>query len=176
MAKCLYVPFEAIELFRGKIDFYKYRCSIWYARKWPKYEGSPTSPLFLEFRQVFVCSRHMLSRLNDKVVDAWKKNGFGIRPNWIDQFSLIFLRYYKYYRSLPPVVVDYDVVVQGDYFKIKLKVYKEYNLNSLGGKIEEIATENMKISERVNSKNQITYSMFTDEGIRCPCPWIIYQF
>jgi hypothetical protein len=63
----------------------------------------------LASRNAFKQSRIDLRSVSMSTRELWRQTSFGNRQAWLDYYTSIYLRYWKIYSSLPPVV--YDVIV-----------------------------------------------------------------
>jgi len=173
MAKVSEVDRGVIIQMRGYLDYYKYRCQFWVCRKWPSLPSPPYTALQKKYQDVFRLSKKLLFLLSDKVEEAWKQTSFGRRPQWIDSFTGVFLKYYKVYANYPPVVKDYAVEWQSNNVRVLWYLYNNYDIQGLGGSVLEKTTDWLDFYSLCNYKGELWVSLFTIDGIHLPAPWVI---
>ena len=116
MAKVSKITPEGIELYRGKIDFYMLRGILPVARSWPKKPKPPYTPLQAEGMEAFSIANKSMREITPNMLEAWRSGSVGKKAAWTDVYRSIIMKYWKKYKSIPPIAIDYEIVDSGATF------------------------------------------------------------
>ncbi|GAH57296.1 unnamed protein product, partial [marine sediment metagenome] len=100
---------EKIEKLRGKVDFYLLRGILPVARRWPKKPKPPYTALQAEAMAVFAIASNCVSRIEGKILEAWRIGSVGKTASWPDTFRGIIMGYWKDNRSIAPIALEYNI-------------------------------------------------------------------
>lgn len=176
MAKVNDFKLDQVILFRGVLDFYRYKGVLPVVRKWPKKISPPYTTAQATAQKVFGMSRKVLSALSDKVINTWKYKNIGVRKNWTDQFTSIYMYYWGYYHKIPPVVIDYTIYSESDYKYIEYEFLQQDVNDPTINEQYKLISEKFYNSDFTNYPHPIYTTLYTADNVRLPCPYIkIYE-
>ena len=166
---------EAIELLRGKVDFYMLRGILPVARRWPKKPKPPYTALQAEGMAVFSMAASSMQRLSPNILEVWKISGFGKRSQWPDSYKAIAMKYWKLTRTFPLIALDYNVIDTGDFIRVEWDVLKLYIDPLLPEETYKISTEVIAKSDIEKAIKPIYFTLLDDSGNRQLSPFIEYE-
>lgn len=166
---------ETIERMRGVIDFYMLRGITPVARSWPKKPKPPYTALQAEAMAVFSIACANMKRLSPNMLQTWQKGSEGKREQWTDVFKGIVMKYWKLKRAIPLIATDFEVVEDGDKFKVVWDVLQVY-IDPLTPE-EETQIESILISKEDIEKapEPMYFTLYDDEEIRLVSPFILFE-
>ncbi|GAI94710.1 unnamed protein product, partial [marine sediment metagenome] len=109
-----------------KVDYYKLRGLIWVMRKYPKKIKPPYTALQAEAQAVFSIASSSLRRLSEHILEAWRIGSVGKKASWTDTFRGIIMSYWKKYRVIAPIAIDYEVIETDTQFKVHWDILQLY--------------------------------------------------
>lgn len=174
MAKVGNVNPEAIELLRGKIDFYMLRGILPVARRWPKKPKPPYTVLQATGMAAFSMAASSMKRLSPHIRDVWKVSGRGKRSQWPDSYKAIVMKYWKLTRTFPLIALDYEVVEIGDTIKVVWDILELSLLSGVAEKTYQITTDLISKLAIEKAVKPIYFTLLDDSGNRQVAPFILY--
>jgi len=172
MAKVDQITGDTIERFRGKIDFYLWKGSIPVARRWPKKPKPPYTALQAEGMAAFSMICAQMRRLLPAVKVAWQVGSEGKREQWTDTFKGLGMKYWKTYREIAPIAIDYTILDDPTTFKVEWTILQVY----LDGITPEEITYKITgdVSKAALSKTDVPmyFTLVNDAGRRLIAPYI----
>jgi len=174
MAKVDRITGEKIEMLRGKVDFYLLRGITPVARKWPKKPKPPYTPLQAEAMAVFKIAQSSKKRIYDNMLEAWRKGSVGKSAAWGDTFTRLIMEYWKKYRCIAPIALDYKVIEEELEFLIEWTGLRLY-LDKTKPEVIREETTALISKEEILKMHEPIYFTFTDEeGTRLVAPYILF--
>ena len=174
MARVKELTPEAIELLRGKVDFYMLRGILPVARSWPKKPKPPYTVLQATGMEVFSKAASSMKRLSPKMKAAWKINAVGKRSQWPDSFKAIALKYWKLTREFPLIALDYDVIETVTTIKVVWEILKLSLIHGVPEDIYSLETEIISRSVIEKAERPIYFTLLDDDKRRQIAPFILY--
>ena len=174
MARVKELTPEAIELLRGKVDFYMLRGILPVARSWPKKPKPPYTELQATAMAVFSKAASSMKRLSPDMVIAWKKMAVGKRSQWPDSFKAIALKYWKLTREFPLIALDYEIVETASNIKVVWEILKLSLIHGVPEEIYKIETNLIAKSDIEKAVKPIYFTLLDDESRRQIAPFILY--
>jgi len=174
MAKVGNISAEAIELARGRIDYYMLRGILPISRRWPKKPKPPYTQLQATGMAVFSIAASSMRRLSTKMRDAWKASGGGKRSQWPDSFKAIALKYWKLTRTFPLIALDYEVIETATTIKVIWSILEVSLLSGVEEKTYNITTDVIAKSGIEMAVKPIVFTLLDDSGNRQVAPFILY--
>jgi len=107
MAKIVHISEQMVRDMAGVVDFYYWK-GIPVSRRWPRKSTLPPSPAMLGARQAFTQSRVDLKNVTGPVRVFWAEYSVGKRQAWLDYYTFVYMRTWKDYQRLPPVVYSFS--------------------------------------------------------------------
>lgn len=161
---------EAVELFRGTIDFYVRMGKTPVARKWPRKIKPPYTERQREAMAVFSLAAGYTSRIREPILSLWRSSTEGSRQQWTDVIKGIFMTFWKKNNTLPLVVMNFnfnftdtDLVI--DWYVIQPSLTDpEISLT--------IHSDPIPISDLRNKPQPVYITLLDDFGNRHACPMI----
>lgn len=166
---------ETIERMRGTIDFYMLRGILPVARSWPKKPKPPYTALQAEAMEAFAIANRSMSELSANMLEAWRVVSVGKKASWTDAFRSLVMKYWKKYRSIPLIALDYEVIETGDSFKVVWDVLQRSLKNDPPDEYYEIETNLIAKTDIEKAPKPIYFTLFNDEGIRLVAPYILFE-
>ena len=102
---------EMVRDLYGVVDFYYWK-KIPVARIWPRKTTIPPSSAMIGSRNAFIRSRADLKLVGGKVRTAWGFRNKGRKQAWLDYYTSVYLRMWKYYKRYPPLVTNYRIITE----------------------------------------------------------------
>ena len=174
MAKVGKVNPEAIELLRGKIDFYMLRGILPVARRWPKKPKPPYTELQATGMVVFSKAASSMKRLSTNMRIAWRVLSVGKRSQWPDSYKAIALKYWKLTREFPLIALDYEVVETATTIKVVWDILKLSLIHGVAEVTYKLETDIIAKSDIEKAIKPIYFTLLDDEGRRQIAPFILY--
>lgn len=165
---------ENIERFRGVIDFYMYKCLIPVARSWPKAPTPPYSLLQAESMEVFSIAARAMRRITTNMLNAWRVGSEGSRAQWTDVFKGIIMSYWKKYRIIPIIALNYTITETPTTYKVTWDLLQLF-INPLTPEVLSTASTTI-ISKalRLTNPAPIYFTLYDDLHNRLVAPFILY--
>ena len=174
MAKVGNVNPEAIELLRGKIDFYMLRGILPVARRWPKKPKPPYTVLQATGMAAFSMANRSMHRLTPHILEAWRKTSFGKKASWTDKYRAIIMKYWKSTRTFPLIALDYAIVETPDTIKVVWDILQLSLLSGVPEETYQIFTEILPKADIEKAVKPIYFTLLDDSGNRLVAPFILY--
>jgi len=166
---------ETIEKLRGVVDFYMLRGILPVARSWPKKPKPPYTAIQAESMAVFKIAQETKRRISPDMLEAWRKQSFGKKEAWGDTFTRLIMEYWKEYRVIAPIAIDYKIEETETEFWVEwtgLRVYLDKEIE------EVIRTEKTLLiaKDDISKMHKPIYIKFIDEyGKRLIAPFILFE-
>ena len=172
MAKLSEINPAAVEAFRGIVDFYKYKCILPVARKYPKKLTPPYTTLQAQSQLVFGRARHDLGKLSYHMTKEWQSGFSGKRAAWSDAFVSVVMHYWKMTRTYPLIATDFAFITTDEDIQVKWYIYEK----GLEPDAEEtyywLQTSLISKSDFATIKKPIFFTLYNDAMIREAAPII----
>lgn len=166
---------ETIEKLRGYIDFYMLRGILPVARSWPKKLKPPYTALQAEAMAVFAIANDSFHYLTDNIVTAWRISSVGKTAAWTDVFRSIIMKYWKLNKAIPPIAIDYQVIEEGNYFKVKWDVLQRFIDPDIEWEYTEVETQLINKEDILLAPKPIYFTLSDDGGKRLVAPFIAFD-
>jgi hypothetical protein len=175
MAIVDHITGENIERFRGIIDFYMWKCKIPVARSWPKAPTPPYSALQAEAMAVFAIAASSLSRISANMLEEWRKGTTGVRPQWTDIFKGIIMSYWKKYRVIAPIALDFHITETATTYKVTWDLLQLYIDPLIPEVLSTVETTVITKADLINTPGPIYYTLLNDVQERLVAPYILFE-
>jgi hypothetical protein len=175
MAKVGEITPETIELMRGKIDFYMLRGILPVARSWPKKPKPPYTDLQAENMEAFSIANKSMRELRPKILEEWRVLAVGKKASWTDTYRKIVMNYWKKYRSIPAMAVDYEIIETADTVKVVWDILQISLKNEPPPNEYKVTSNVVDKSEIGKGKEPIYFTLYDEEKVRVVAPWIKYE-
>lgn len=166
---------ETIELLRGKIDFYLLRGILPVARKWPKKPKPPYTVLQAEAMAVFAIANKSMSRISEKLLEAWRVGSVGKKASWTDTFRAIIMNYWKLYKVIAPIVLDYTIIETDSRFRVQWEILQVYLSESPPEEIYKLETLLIEKEDILEAHKPIYFTLYLDSKTRVVAPYILFD-
>ena len=174
MAKVGNVSPEAIELLRGKVDFYMLRGILPVARRWPKKPKPPYTVLQATGMAAFSMAASSMKRLSTHIREAWQISGRGKRSQWPDSYKAIVMKYWKLTRNFPLIALDYEIVETVDTITVVWDILELSLLSGVPEQTYQLTTDIIAKSVIEKAVKPIYFTLLDDAGNRQVAPFILY--
>ena len=175
MAKVDNVTAEAIEILRGKIDFYMLRGILPVARSWPKKPKPPYTALQAEAMAVFAIANDSMRRLSTNMIEEWRKTTVGVTPAWTDVYRSLIMKNWKLNRNILPIAIDVVITDNPLEYTILWTTLQLF----IDKTIPEIITIEPLLTivkaDLVNKTRPIYITLYDDTGQRVVAPNILLE-
>ena len=175
MARVKEITPEAIELLRGKVDFYLLRGILPVARSWPKKPKPPYTALQAEAMAVFAIANKSMHRLNTNILKKWQLSTVGKRPSWTDVYRAIIMKYWKKERKIAPIAINYEVFETGTEVKVSWEVLQLFIDPTVPEETYNLATRLINKNEIEIAEKPIYFTLTDDTKQRLVAPYILYK-
>ncbi|MBA7482588.1 hypothetical protein ES705_28891 [subsurface metagenome] len=175
MAKVDKITGEKIEKLRGRVDFYMLRGITPVARRWPKKPKPPYTPLQAEGMAVFTIARKSLSRISENMLEAWRKSTVGKKEAWPDVFTGLMMNYWKKYRCIAPIALDYKVVETELEFTVEWTGLRLYIDKTIPEVIRGETTVSIAKEDVLKMHKPMRFTFYDEEGTRLVAPSILLE-
>lgn len=169
------VTAETIERLRGTIDFYMLRGILPVARSWPKKPKPPYSDLQADAMEAFAIANKSMRELKPDILEAWRILAFGKRASWTDTYRSIVMKYWKRFKSIPAIAIDYEMIETVDTIKVVWDVLKISLKNEPPPNYYKVTSNVIDKSDIGKGKEPIYFTLYDDERARLVAPWIKYE-
>lgn len=166
---------EAVELLRGKVDFYKLMGKLPIARAWPKKPTPPYTALQAEAMATFTKAKQSTVRLTLHIIQAWRTLCNGKQEAWADHYCGLIMHYWKIYRTLPPIATDYLVVRTATDYQVKWWILQLYLNPETPEETYTMQTSAISLTEWETVPKPIYFSLTNDAGVRYAAPMIPFS-
>lgn len=166
---------ETIEKLRGTIDFYLLRGILPVARTWPKKLKPPYTTLQAEAMEAFAIANGSMHELTDNILEVWRSGSFGKRASWTDVYRAIVMKYWKKYRGIPVIALDYEVIDLGDSIKVTWDVLQRNLWGDPGDLYYEMYSDPISKEVIEKSHDPVYLTLYNDDGIRLVAPYILIE-
>lgn len=169
------VSLETVERLRGVIDFYMLRGILPVARSWPKRPKPPYTALQAEGMEAFAIANKSMRELSENILAVWRTNSVGKRASWTDVYRSRVMRYWKKYRSIPVIALDYEVVEIGDSLKVVWDVVQKSLNSDPPDQTYQLESDLVAKTTIEKAPDPVYLTLFNDEGIRLVAPYILIE-
>jgi len=166
---------EKIEILRGKVDFYMLRGILPVARKWPKKPKPPYTALQAEAMAVFAIANNCLSRIEGKILEAWRIGSVGKTASWTDTFRGIIMSYWKDNRSIAPIALDYNITEYDTEIRITWEILEVFIDPNVEEKIYSLETFLISKEDILKVQEPIYFTLLDDDKRRLVAPYILFE-
>ncbi|GAJ11818.1 unnamed protein product [marine sediment metagenome] len=166
---------ETIERLRGKVDFYLLRGILPVARRWPKKPKPPYTALQAEAMAVFGIANTSMSRISEHILEAWKIGSVGKKASWTDTFRGIIMGYWKLYRVIAPIALDYEVIETDTQFKVKWDILQVYLVPEIPEEIYTLETILINKEDILKAPKPIYFTLYLNSETRLVAPYILFD-
>jgi len=172
MAKVDRITGDNIERFRGMVDFYLWKGKIPVARRWPKKPKPPYTALQAEAMAAFSLTCGLMRRVQPAILTAWQVGQEGKREQWTDTFKGFGMKYWKKYRDLAPVAIDYSVSDDGDTFRVNWTILTTYIDGITPEVISDMESDLITKEDLKKTDMPVYFTLYDDDGTRLIAPFI----
>ncbi|GAI32422.1 unnamed protein product, partial [marine sediment metagenome] len=166
---------ETIEKLRGKVDFYLLRGILPVARRWPKKPKPPYTALQAEAMAVFAIANDSFHYLTDNMIQAWRTGSVGKSAAWTDVFRSIIMKYWKKYRVIAPIAIDYQVIEEDTKFKVKWNILQRFIALDIPWEYTELETTLINKEDILSAPKPIYFTLYLNSEIRVAAPYILFD-
>lgn len=166
---------ETIEKLRGHIDFYMLRGILPVARRWPKKLKPPYTDLQSEAMAVFGIANWSMHRLDPNMLHKWQETTVGVRPSWTDVYRALIMKYWKEYRSIPPIAINYHVNETELTYQVIWNILQLYIDPDIEEELYDMQTILFSKEDILKMHKPIYLTLFNDDGIRLVAPNILFE-
>lgn len=175
MAKLDMIHGEAIEKFRGIVDFYQLRGIVPVARSYPRKITPPYTEKQAQSQAVFALAAQDMSKLTLHILQQWRTNSEGKRKQWPDVFKSLCMSYWKKNRTFPPIATDYEFIQNDDTIQIKWFLFQDYLDPTIPEQYYTLITPLINIDELHNLSGGVFFTLTDDSNTRLPAPYIHFS-
>lgn len=166
---------ETIEKLRGTIDFYMLRGILPVARMWPKKPKPPYTALQAEAMAVFAIANDSFHYLTDNIVAAWRISSVGKTAAWTDVFRSLIMKFWKKYKVIAPIAIDYQVIETDTEFKVKWDILQRFIKKDIQWEYTVLETELIDKEDILLAPKPIYFTLLLDGEIRLVAPYILFD-
>lgn len=166
---------ETIERLRGKIDFYLLRGILPVARRWPKKPKPPYTALQAEAMAVFGIANRSMSRISKNILEVWRIGSVGKKASWTDTFRAIIMSYWKLYRVIAPIVLDYKIIETETKFKVQWDILQVFIYPGKQEEIYKLETLLIEKEDILKAHKPIYFTLYLDSKTRVVVPYILFD-
>ena len=166
---------ETIERLRGIIDFYMLRGILPVARKWPKKPKPPYTALQAEAMAVFGIANDSFHYLTDNIIQAWRVGSVGKTAAWTDVFRSLIMKFWKIYKVIAPIAIDYQVIETDTEFKVKWDILQRFINKDIPWEYTVLETSLINKEDILKAPKPIYFTLLLDGEIRLVAPYILFD-
>ena len=166
---------ETIEKLRGTIDFYMLRGITPVARKWPKKPKPPYTALQAEAMAVFAIANKSMRELSTNMLETWQLSTVGKKPAWTDVYRSIIMKYWKKYRKIAPIALDFEVIETETQFKVSWDILQLYIDPTTPEERHNLETNLIDKEDIILAPKPIYFTLLDDEKQRLVAPYILFE-
>jgi len=166
---------ETIERLRGKVDFYMLRGILPVARRWPKKPKPPYTALQAEGMAVFGIANGSMHRLSDNILEVWRSTTVGIKPSWTDVYRSIIMKYWKKYRIIPPIALDYERTENETEYLVKWRVLQLFIDKDTPETIRDLTNAIIPKVDIAKAPKPLYYTLYDNDKNRLVAPFILFE-
>lgn len=166
---------ETIEKLRGVIDFYLLRGILPVARSWPKKPKPPYTPLQAEAMAVFAIANDSFHYLTDNIVKAWRISSVGKTAAWTDTFRSLIMKFWKIYRVIAPIAIDYQVIETDTEFKVEWNILQRFINKDMKWEYTTLQTSLINKEDILLAPKPIYFTLLLNGEIRLVAPYILFD-
>ena len=175
MAKIKEMTPEEIEICRGRIDFYMLRGILPVARRWPKKPKPPYTPLQAENMEAFAIANKSMRELKPDMLEAWRVLSVGKRASWTDTYRKIVMSYWKRFRSIPAIAIDYEMIETATTIKVVWDIVQISLKDEPPPNYYKVTSDVINKSDIGKGKDPLYFTLYDDDGVRLVAPWIKFE-
>jgi hypothetical protein len=164
-----------IEKFRGVIDFYKLKNILPVARTWPKKPTPPYTALQAEAMATFSLAKKSTVRLTLHIIQAWRDLANGKQEAWADNYAALIMHYWKPYRAIPPIAVDYLVVETETDYQVKWYILQLFLDPAIPEETYTMQTPLVSKVDWLTVPRPIYFTLTNDAGFKLAAPMIPFN-
>lgn len=157
-----------------KIDYYKLRGLIWVMRKYPKKLKPPYTALQAEAQAVFAIANKCLSRISEHILEDWRVGSVGKTACWTDTFRGIIMSYWKLYRVIAPIAIDYNIIETDTQFKVEWDILQVYIGDEIPEEFYKMETILIDKEDILLAPKPIYFTLYLNSKIRLVAPYILF--
>ncbi|MBA7569659.1 hypothetical protein ES695_01880 [Candidatus Atribacteria bacterium 1244-E10-H5-B2] len=166
---------ETIEKLRGVIDFYQDKRTGPIARSWPKKPKPPYTALQAEAMAVFGIANDSFHYLTDNIVKAWRATSVGKTASWTDTFRGIIMSYWKKYKVIAPIAIDYQVIETDTEFKVEWDILQRFIAPDIEWEYTKLATTLINKEDILLAPKPIYFTLLLNGETRLVAPYILFD-
>jgi len=175
MAIVDHITGENIERFRGILDFYMYKCLIPVVRSWPKAPTPPYSAVQAEAMAVFALAASSMKRISANILEEWRKGSEGSRAQWTDVFKGIIMSYWKKYRVIAPIALDFHIDQTETTYQVTWDLLQLYIDPLIPEVLSTVKTTIISKADLLITPGPIYFTLLSDLQERLVAPYILFE-
>jgi len=157
-----------------KIDYYKLRGLIWVMRKYPKKLKPPYTALQAEAQAVFAIASKCLRRISEHILEDWRVGSVGKKASWTDTFRGIIMKYWKKYRVIAPIAIDYKIIEKDTQFKVEWDILQVYIGDEIPEEFYKMETILIDKDDILKMHKPIYFTLYLNSRIKIVAPDILF--
>lgn len=158
-----------------RVDYYKLRGLIWVMRKYPKKIKPPYTDLQAEAMAVFGIANTSMSRISEHILEAWRIGSVGKTASWTDTFRGIIMGYWKLYRVIAPIAIDYKVIETDTQFKVQWDILQVYLVPEIPEELYTLETLIINKEDILKAPKPIYFTIYLNGTTRFVAPYILFD-
>ncbi|GAI13716.1 unnamed protein product [marine sediment metagenome] len=109
------------------------------------------------------------------MLEAWRIGSVGKKASWTDTFRGIIMGYWKLYRVIAPIALDYKVIEKDTQFKVKWDILQVYLVPEITEEIYTLETILINKEDILKAPKPIYFTLLLDGTTRCVAPYILFD-
>lgn len=174
MAIVDHITGENIERFRGILDFYMYKHILPVVRSWPKAPTPPYSAIQAESMVVFSLAATSMKRISSNMLEEWRKGSEGSRSQWTDVFKGLSMSYWKKYRTIAPIALDFHITETSTTYKVTWDLLQLYIDPLIPEVLSTVETTIISKVDLLITPGPIYFTLLNDVQERLIAPYILF--
>ncbi|MBA7573064.1 hypothetical protein ES708_14853 [subsurface metagenome] len=174
MAKAYKITDELKVELKGTIDYYKYYGKFWILKKYPKKIKPPYTALQAEAQAVFTIASKCLRRISEHILEDWRVGSVGKKASWPDTFRGIIMGYWKLYRVIAPIAIDYKIIETDTQFKVEWDILQVYIGNELPEEFYKKEIILIDKKEILKVHKPVYFTLYLNSILRIVAPDILF--
>ncbi|GAH49529.1 unnamed protein product, partial [marine sediment metagenome] len=128
-----------------------------------------------EAMAVFAISQSSKKRLSDNILEEWRKMAAGKREAWGDTFTRLIMNFWKKYRTIAPIALDYSIEETELEFRVKWVLLRQYIDKSIPEVVKEVETFLIKKEDILKMPKPIYITISDEENTEFVAPYILFE-
>ncbi|GAH69720.1 unnamed protein product, partial [marine sediment metagenome] len=116
-----------------------------------------------------------LSRIEGKILEAWRIGAVGKRASWTDTFRGIIMSYWKDNRSIAPIALDYNITEYDPDIRITWDILEVFIDPNVEEKKYSLETFLISKEDILKVQEPIYFTLLDDDKRRLVAPYILFE-